>query len=96
MADLVATQGTILDRIDHNISSAISYTKQANEELQKVLSPFFCSSKCADGRSNIKYKQVLVYLAGCNHYLYNSNEPNDTVRQLRGVVDFIRSHKTTQ
>jgi hypothetical protein len=36
MADLVATQGTILDRIDHNISSAISYTKQANEDLTAV------------------------------------------------------------
>lgn len=45
MADLVATQGTILDRIDHNISSAISYTKQANEELVGV-----CINFCQDDR----------------------------------------------
>eukprot|EP01127_Copromyxa_protea_P018401 TRINITY_DN5796_c0_g1_i2.p1 TRINITY_DN5796_c0_g1~~TRINITY_DN5796_c0_g1_i2.p1 ORF type:complete len:301 (-),score=63.24 TRINITY_DN5796_c0_g1_i2:116-1018(-) len=46
MADLVATQGSILDRIDHNISSAITYTKQANEELKGADTAASGTNKC--------------------------------------------------
>eukprot|EP01126_Amoeba_proteus_P001729 TRINITY_DN10521_c0_g1_i8.p1 TRINITY_DN10521_c0_g1~~TRINITY_DN10521_c0_g1_i8.p1 ORF type:complete len:209 (-),score=35.06 TRINITY_DN10521_c0_g1_i8:171-797(-) len=42
MADLVSFQGTIVDRIDHNISTALSYTKEANVDLVKDFHEDFC------------------------------------------------------
>jgi len=46
MADLVTTQGTILDRIDHNISSAVHYTREANEDLKKTNTVTSGMNKC--------------------------------------------------